>query len=125
MTNGRKCQNLIPGFNQDGRLVSEPKEIGRLFVSRFQQQFGIKCTSRFKVDLQKLLEKKQHVDLTDLERPFTMEEIREAVFSLGGTKPREPMVSRCFSSSNFGKQSKMTFSYSAMTSMQERLTWKG
>lgn len=108
VANGRKCRNLIPGFNQDGRQISDPKEIGRIFVSRFRQQFGTKRSSRLKMDFRKLLVNKQHVELTELECPFTMEKIREAVFSLRRTKPQGRMVSRCISLNNFGRRSKRT-----------------
>ncbi|XP_039135825.1 uncharacterized protein LOC120273262 [Dioscorea cayenensis subsp. rotundata] len=79
MANGRKCRNLIPGFFHKGRLISDPKEVGRMFVNRFQQQFGSKRTWRLKVDFSKLMTNKRHVDLTGLDRPFTMIEVKEAV----------------------------------------------
>lgn len=90
VANGRKCRNLIPGLSQDGRLVSDPRGIGRIFVSRFQQQFGSRRSSHFKVDLPKLLSLKQQVDLGNLDHPFTRDEIKEAVFSLGGDEAPRP-----------------------------------
>ncbi|XP_039129000.1 uncharacterized protein LOC120265177 [Dioscorea cayenensis subsp. rotundata] len=90
VANERNCQNLIPGISQDGRLVSDPRGIGRIFVSRFQQQFGSRRSSHFKVDFPKLLSLKQHVDLVDLDHPFSRDEIKEVVFSLGGDKAPRP-----------------------------------
>lgn len=37
VANGRKCRNLIPGIAREGALVSDHKEIGKIFVARFQQ----------------------------------------------------------------------------------------
>ncbi|XP_039117657.1 uncharacterized protein LOC120253385 [Dioscorea cayenensis subsp. rotundata] len=121
MANGRKCRNLIPGFFHESRLISNPKAVGRMFVNRFQQQFGSKRTWRLKVDLSKLLAHKRHVDLTGLDRPFTMIEVKDAVFSLGGIKPLDRMDSRSTSSTNSGRQSRTTFSSSVRISILEEL----
>lgn len=42
------------------------------------------------MDLSKLLENKLQVDLADMERPFLMDEIKFAIFSLGGNKAPGP-----------------------------------
>lgn len=57
---------------------------------RFHQQFGSKRSSRFKTNLLKLFEHKRHIDLLHLEQPFRLEEIKEAVFNLGGDKAPGP-----------------------------------
>lgn len=90
VSNGRKSINLIPEITYDGAEVTNPREIGKVFVSRFQQQFGSKRSSRFKVDLLKLLSNKRQVNLTELERPYAREEIKNAMFSLGGNKAPGP-----------------------------------
>ncbi|XP_039113806.1 uncharacterized protein LOC120249381 [Dioscorea cayenensis subsp. rotundata] len=90
VANGRKSRNLISGVVLDENRIFDPKEIGKIFVARFQQQFGSKRESRFKVDLPKLFENKQHVQLGVLEGPFSSEKIKDAVFSLGGDKAPGP-----------------------------------
>lgn len=76
VANERKSRNFIPGVILDENRISNSKEIGKIFVVHFQQQFGSKRVSRFKVDLPKLFVNKQHVRLEVLEGPFSIEEIK-------------------------------------------------
>ncbi|XP_039137390.1 uncharacterized protein LOC120274917 [Dioscorea cayenensis subsp. rotundata] len=88
--NGRKNRNFINSLQLVGREISQPREIGKLFVDMFHQQFGSGRTSRYKIDLHALLEHKRQVDMAALEVPFTIEEVRLAVFELGGDKAPGP-----------------------------------
>lgn len=61
-----------------------------MFTEQFQQQFGLKRKSRFKIDFRKLLVNKNVVDLSYLERPFSLEENKTVVFDLGRDKAPGP-----------------------------------
>ncbi|XP_039126955.1 uncharacterized protein LOC120263117 [Dioscorea cayenensis subsp. rotundata] len=88
--NGRKNRNFIPRLLKDDVTFEHPKDIGRIFSEYFKLQFGQRRSNRFQVDLHKLFAHKSSVDLTDLERPFSLEEIKKAVFDLGGDKAPGP-----------------------------------
>lgn len=86
MVNGRKNWNFIPSIRHKNVAFTNSYEIGQIFTMRFLQQFGIKRASRFRVNFKKLLENKWQVDLSHLEQPFMLKEIKGAVFELGGDK---------------------------------------
>lgn len=87
--------------------MTNPQEIGKIFADHFNQQFGSRRASRFRVDLRKLLAHKRQVDLSPLERPFSLEEIKEAVFNLGRDKALGQRVFRC----NFSVSSRKSLSW--------------
>lgn len=82
--NGRKNRNFINSLRLEGLEFTTPREIGKLFTDRLHQQFGSWMTSRYKIDLQALMEHKSPVDLTPLEGAVSLEEVTEAVFDLDG-----------------------------------------
>lgn len=90
VANGRKNRNYIPRICQNGVTLTNPRDIGNVFTSQFKQQFVSKRPSRFRIDFQKLFKNKISVDLTQLERPFTLEEVKREVFDLGGDKAPGP-----------------------------------
>lgn len=61
-----------------------------MFSNRFKQLFGMKRPTRFRIDFRKLLENKENEDLLQLERPFSLEEIKIVVFNLGRDKAPGP-----------------------------------
>lgn len=73
-----------------GLFYLTPKTSVGFSLIAFRQQFGIKRTSRLRVDLLKLLEHRSRVNLQNLEQPFSLEEIKKAVFDLGGDKAPRP-----------------------------------
>lgn len=97
-----KIGNFIPNIRQDGVLIANSCDIGKVFMEHLQQHFGHRRNSRFRVDFEKLLENKLHVELSHLERPFSLEEIKSMVFDLGGNKARDQMISRYNCLSNYG-----------------------
>ncbi|XP_039135703.1 uncharacterized protein LOC120273121 [Dioscorea cayenensis subsp. rotundata] len=84
--NGRKNINFIPSIYAGTGSVSDVRDIGRIFEQSFRGLFGQRRNFRFKVDLGNLLRNKSFVDLSSLERPFTLEEVKRAVFDLGSDK---------------------------------------
>ncbi|KAH7677295.1 RNA-directed DNA polymerase protein [Dioscorea alata] len=90
VANGRKNRNFISRLTQDGVTFTDPKDLGNIFVNRFQLSFGSSRVSRLKIDFTKLLELKIPVDLSRLEIPFSLEEITRVVFDLGGDKAPGP-----------------------------------
>lgn len=90
LANGRRNRNFIPNVSLNGSIRSDPKEIGKVFADKFQQLFGKKRDFRVKVDFQKLLANKTPVDLSQLDRPFSLEEVKSAIFELGRDKTPGP-----------------------------------
>lgn len=90
MANGRKNINFIPYISKDGLHIENPREIGRSFEDHFCQLFGQKRYARINIDFRKLVEFKDQVNLKGLERRFTLEEIKWAVFELGRDKAPGP-----------------------------------
>lgn len=76
--------------------------------------------------MQKLFGHKRAVDLVDLERPFTIEEIKRAVFDLGGggIRLRGRMVSPYVSLSKIGVRFVRIFSGFVMISIRIMLIWR-
>ncbi|XP_039113723.1 uncharacterized protein LOC120249283 [Dioscorea cayenensis subsp. rotundata] len=58
VANGRRNRNFIPGLNQGGALIVDPWEIGKMFATHFNQQFGSRRSFRLRVDFQKLFQLK-------------------------------------------------------------------
>ncbi|XP_039126606.1 uncharacterized protein LOC120262766 [Dioscorea cayenensis subsp. rotundata] len=90
VANGRKNRNFIPCVIHGGSTLVDEHDIGRLFTNHFTQQFGFRRPSKFKINFQKLFHLKTPVDLSTLDRPFTLEEVRKAVFELGRDKAPGP-----------------------------------
>lgn len=90
MANGRKNRNFIRNIRQGNALVGDVNKIFRIFAEHFKSHFGQKRDNRIKVDLEKLLAFRGRVDLTHLEQPFSLEEIKCAVFELGSNKAPGP-----------------------------------
>ncbi|XP_039120313.1 uncharacterized protein LOC120256691 [Dioscorea cayenensis subsp. rotundata] len=90
VANGRKNTNFIPSVKVGEVSVSEVREIGKVFENQFRALFGQQRPFRFKADLNRLLRNKARVDLSHLERPFSMEEVKKAVFDLGSDKAPGP-----------------------------------
>lgn len=82
--NGCKNRNFIPCLSLGGTMLVDSRDIGKAFTKHFKQLFGSKRHSRFKIDFQKLFNFKSSIDLSTLEIPFSVEEIKKAVFELGG-----------------------------------------
>ncbi|KAH7674505.1 RNA-directed DNA polymerase protein [Dioscorea alata] len=76
VANCRKNWNFIPRISHDEETFSEPRDIGNIFAEHFKQFFGRKRDFRCKINFRKLLEYKVPIDLTMLDRPFSLEEIR-------------------------------------------------
>lgn len=90
VANGRRNRNYIPCIKYNGATMADPKDIGKVFTDRFQHQFGLKRSNQFMIDFRKLLVNKNFVDLSQLERPFLIEEVKTAVFDLGKNKAPGP-----------------------------------
>lgn len=90
VANGRKNRNFIPCLNLEGSMIREARDIGKAFTDHFNQLFGNRRATNFKIDFQKLFQAKTPVDLAMLERPFSREEIKKAVFDLGADKAPGP-----------------------------------
>lgn len=86
MPNGRKNRNFIPSITHEECTLIAIKDIGKVFTTRFQNKFGHKGDFRFKVDYRKLFSTKVDLDLSQLERPFSLDEIKRTVLDLGGNK---------------------------------------
>lgn len=99
MANGHKNHNFIPRLLINNDTLKEPKDISKIFMEKFKHLFGHKRDFHFKIDFLKLLEKKVPIDLTSLDRHFTLEEIKRVVFDLGGDKALGPDCFLC----NFSK----------------------
>lgn len=87
---GRRNRNFIPSIIFNGTTMTDPRDIGKVFSDRFQLQFGQSRSNRFLIDFRKLLSNRNLVDLSQLDRPFTMEEVKTAVFDLGKDKALGP-----------------------------------
>lgn len=61
-----------------------------VFADRFQHHFSLKRMNRFLIDFKKLLMNRKSIDLSQLERLFTMKEVKTAVFGLGKDKAPGP-----------------------------------
>lgn len=70
----------------DGTTIESPRDIGIVFAGHFKLQFGRRRPARLRIDLQKLFAHKVSIALANLERPFTIDEVKRAVFDLGGDK---------------------------------------
>lgn len=90
VANGRKNRNFMPYIRKDSAQIEDPRDLGNAFATHFQHIFGQKRESRFKVDFKKLFAFKPHVDLTQLKRPFTLKELKCAVYELGRDKALGP-----------------------------------
>lgn len=90
VANGRKNINFIPSIKVGNVAITTIKDIGKIFEQQFRALFGQKRTFRFKVDLCNFLKDKVPVDLSLLERPFTREGVKRAVFDLGSDKAPGP-----------------------------------
>ncbi|XP_039123300.1 uncharacterized protein LOC120259908 [Dioscorea cayenensis subsp. rotundata] len=90
VANGRKNRNFIPGIIHGGSRIVDPGEIGKVFAAHFNQHFGFQRSSRLRIDFQRLFQLKTAVDLNGLEAPFSVEEIKRAMFDLGGDKAPGP-----------------------------------
>ncbi|XP_039130342.1 uncharacterized protein LOC120266746 [Dioscorea cayenensis subsp. rotundata] len=90
VANGRKNINFIPDINDGSSTFTDAKDIGKVFEQRFRALFGQRRPFRFKVDLDNLFKNKASVDLSFLELPFTIEEVKRAVFDLGSDKAPGP-----------------------------------
>lgn len=77
VANGRKNKNFIPIISHDGRSVEDGKEIGKIFSEVFQAQFGSKREFKFRFNWTHLFSDKSPIDLTTLERPFIVDEIKD------------------------------------------------
>lgn len=80
VANGRKNRNFIPRIMINDDSLMDPKDIGKIFMEKFKQLFRHKRDFRFKIDFSKRLEKKVSIDRTSLDRPFTLKEIKRAIF---------------------------------------------
>lgn len=65
-------------------------DIGRIFTAGFRAQFGQQRENQFKINWRHLLSFKDPVDLSHLEVPFSVDEIKEAVLALGADKALGP-----------------------------------
>lgn len=90
VANGRKNRNFIPRIIHEGSNISDPLDIGGIFTGAFRNQFGCQRDCRFKINWQHLFSLKSPVDLSNLEVPFSVDEIKEAMFALGADKSPGP-----------------------------------
>ncbi|XP_039125244.1 uncharacterized protein LOC120261424 [Dioscorea cayenensis subsp. rotundata] len=81
VANGRKNRNFIPSINLNGTTTTDSKEIGKVFACQFQHQFGQKALGSVHDRLRKLLSNRNYVDLSHLERPLTLEEVKGAILA--------------------------------------------
>lgn len=89
MVRGRLKKNLIHGLNVNRSWVEDPAAVKAEIKSFFAQHFHepVKDRPSFKSNKFKSLSSNQVVDL---ERPFSLEEVKQAVWSSDGSKAPRP-----------------------------------
>ncbi|XP_022041331.1 uncharacterized protein LOC110943908 [Helianthus annuus] len=89
MVNGRKAVNDIPGLSIDGQWITKPslvkREVLKFFRNHFSERFGRR--PELMCDGCKVISSE---DADKLVRPFSKEEIKEAVFDCGSDKAPGP-----------------------------------
>lgn len=83
-------QKYIPYIRNNGQWVEGDQEISKLFLYYFQLQLGTPSSHIFLLDWQSLFNYKAQVDLSSLELPFTIKEIKQATFDLNSYKALSP-----------------------------------
>ena len=90
MANGKRNKNYIPRILHNGLWTERNQELGKIFTDHFQLLLGSPRPYRFLLDWQNLFVYNERLDLSSLEWPFTLEEIKQAVFELGADKAPGP-----------------------------------
>lgn len=88
--NKRHNKNYIPYFFDNDCVVEGLEEIGKVFASYFHSQFNSNHTFRFQFSWPRLLSSEQRINLTPLEDPFIVEEVKKITFELRTNKALGP-----------------------------------
>ncbi|XP_039141329.1 uncharacterized protein LOC120278666 [Dioscorea cayenensis subsp. rotundata] len=86
VANGRRNRNFIPWVLQDNTRVEDIDGIGKTFTSFYQNLYGTELTYRHQINWSALLGDNSMHNLSNLDTPFTLEEIKVAVFSMSADK---------------------------------------
>ncbi|XP_039144849.1 uncharacterized protein LOC120282161 [Dioscorea cayenensis subsp. rotundata] len=90
VANGRRNRNFIPWVLRDNVRVEDFEGIGRTFTSFYQNLYGTEQTYRHRINWTTLLGSKGMHNLSNLDAPFTLEEIKVAVFGMRADKAPGP-----------------------------------
>lgn len=90
LANGRRNKNFIHRIRHNRQWAEGNLEIGNIFSDHFQSLFGIPIANRFLIDWPFLFNYQARVDLSSLDLPFTIEEIKQAVCGLNVDKALGP-----------------------------------
>ncbi|KAJ9559906.1 hypothetical protein OSB04_005066 [Centaurea solstitialis] len=91
LVNHKWRKNKIAGLIVDGQWTSEPSVIKNAFYKHFAERFKEPCQSRPRF-YSHLFKKISPEDVSALEAPFSVSEIKEAVWSCNGSKAPGPEV---------------------------------
>ncbi|GJS65136.1 hypothetical protein Tco_0679700, partial [Tanacetum coccineum] len=86
----KKRNNLaIRGITVDGNWIEDPIKVKNEFLAHFKEKFDSPCRNRLLLDM--IFPNKLSTDQSfDLERPFSTEEIKGAVWDCGSNKSLGP-----------------------------------
>ncbi|GJW69780.1 putative RNA-directed DNA polymerase, eukaryota, reverse transcriptase zinc-binding domain protein [Tanacetum coccineum] len=86
----KKCNNLaIRGITVDGKWIEDPIKVKNEFLAHFKERFDLPCRNRLLLDM--IFPNKLSTDQSsDLERPFSTEEIKGVVWDCGLNKSPGP-----------------------------------
>ncbi|GJQ88887.1 RNA-directed DNA polymerase, eukaryota [Tanacetum coccineum] len=87
--NKQRNNVAIRGIVVDGNWIEDPKMVKNEFLSHFADRFKSPCDSRFSLDME-FPNKLNAERITDLEQPFTKEEIKDVVWDCGLNKSSGP-----------------------------------
>lgn len=90
VANGRRNKNFIPWVLKDNFKVTNNKGIGEAFTSLYQNLYSSTQTHRHQIVWGELLGSKANHNLSNLDDPFTQEEIKAAVFGMPAEKAPGP-----------------------------------
>ncbi|XP_039141263.1 uncharacterized protein LOC120278582 [Dioscorea cayenensis subsp. rotundata] len=76
IANGRCNKNFIPRISVDGSWIEGNQNLGKLFSDHLGFLIGIARPSRFLWDWQHLFNSRDVVDLSNLDQPFSLDELK-------------------------------------------------
>ncbi|GJZ96108.1 RNA-directed DNA polymerase, eukaryota [Tanacetum coccineum] len=87
--NKQRNNLAIRGIIVDGNWIEDPKVVKNEFLTHFEDRFNTPCDSHFSLDME-FPNKLNAERMTELEQPFTKEEIKGAVWDCGLNKSPGP-----------------------------------
>ncbi|XP_057793325.1 uncharacterized protein LOC131009943 [Salvia miltiorrhiza] len=88
--NGRRARNNVSGLNVDGVWIQEPSEVKRIVKDHFHSQFRKRSRACLRLPADFVNRKISDSAREWLDRPFSEEEIKEAVWNCDGGKSPGP-----------------------------------